>query len=227
MQKNQRLKPSKKSKPKRREQPLYFAAKISDYQFKRLVWHFVLDDSAAETAQHVRLSANSITSVYAKLRAFFYELGAFHDPYAGRDPRDGYTGDGYADIELMRLEYHLARVSKKRGRLDAPLLGPDHHFAESHWRFDYKPLAQERGHEAVHPMMYNHLMEFVGRFGPVGKRGPVSRKERREALELVDEQLNRIILWMERNSVHFRDPEDREELKRLRAPTTPDNSTAA
>ena len=216
MQKKDRAKRSKKSKSKRREQPLYFAAKISDYQFKRLVWHFVLDDSAAETARHVRLSANSIASVYAKLRAFFYELGLFHDPYAGRDPRDGYAEEGYDDIELMRLRYHLARVAKKRGRLDAPLHGPDHHFAESHWRFDFEPLAQERGHEAVQPMMYNHLMEFVRRFGPVGKQMPVSQKARREALELVDEQLNRLILWMERNSVHFRDPHDREALKVMR-----------
>ncbi len=195
---------------------MYFAAKISNYQFKRVLWHFVLDDSATEAARHVRLSANSITSIYAKLRTFFFDLGVFRDPYAGRDPREGYTVEGYEDIELMRLRFHLGRAAKKRGRLDAPLLGPDHHFAESQWRFDYEMLAEERGRQAVQPVMYNDLMTFIRRFGPVGKPEPFSAKARRDALMLNDKQLDRTILWIERNSAHFRDPKDRAELRDIR-----------
>ena len=47
-------------------------AKISNYQFKKVLWRFTLDDPVAEATRHVRLSANSIDAIYTKLRRFFF-----------------------------------------------------------------------------------------------------------------------------------------------------------
>lgn len=43
------------AKSRRRAKPLYFSAKISEYQFKKVLWQFVLDHSAVEAAKHVNL----------------------------------------------------------------------------------------------------------------------------------------------------------------------------
>lgn len=66
---------------------LYFSAKISDYQFRKVLWHFALDRSALETAKQTTLSVNSISAIYGKLRKFFFDCGLFNDPYRGPDPR--------------------------------------------------------------------------------------------------------------------------------------------
>lgn len=195
-----------KRKSKRSAKRLYFSAKISDYHFKKVLWQFALDHSAAEAAQHLTLSENSIAAIYGKLRRFFFEHGLFRDPYQNRDPRGGLVVEGFEDVEALILRYHLARVAKKRGRLNAPLNGPDHHFAESNWRFDFEVLLHERGAEPVRPMMYANLLEFVRRFAPVGSSKEVSAERRAEGYELAMEQLDRMALWLERNSVKFRDP---------------------
>jgi|GEM_PF-2072872 len=204
------------AKRRPRTKPLYFSAKISDYHFKRVLWSFTLDRSAAEAAREMRLSANSITAIYGKLRKFFFDHGLFRDPYNGGDPRDGLAVEGYADIEHLMLAFHLKRVKEKHGSLDAPLKGPDHHFAESVWRFDYHNIKAERGPDLVHRMMYEHLMQFVRRFGPVGARGPIPARVYNQGLDLAFAQLDQVLLWLERNSVRFRVPEERAALRQLR-----------
>ena len=201
---------------RRRVRTLYHSAKITPYQFKRVLWAFVLDQSAAEAAKHIKLSANSIGAIYLKLRQFFYDTALFRDLYKGGDPRQGLDVPDHEDVEQLILLFHMERVSAKRGQLDAPLHGPDHHFAESNWRFDYYMLAAERGAESLHPVMYANLLEFIQRFGPVGSPRPITPAQRAEGRALALEQLDRQILWLERNSVKFKREEDKNDLRELR-----------
>jgi len=202
----------------RRAKPLYRSSKISEYKFKRVLWSFVLDEPVAHAASHIALSANSINAIYAKLRKFFFAYGLFRDPYRGRDPREGFDVENVEDAEYYMLRYHLGRVASKRNRLDAPLNGPDFHFAESCWRFDFSMLEVERGPHLVQRLMYQNLMEFIRRFGPVGAKSEPSPQERREGVRLAMEQLDRLVLWLERNSVKFRDPGEKAQLRALREP---------
>lgn len=203
-------------KVRRRVQPLYFSAKISEYQFKKVLWHFTLDHSAIETTRHVRLSANSIAALFAKLRKFFFDHGLFTDIYNGGDPRDGTKFEDYEDIEFAILDFHLKRFAAKHGALDSPMDAPDHHFSESHWRHDYAPLVEQRNADVVQRMMYAHLLEFILRFGPVGSPAAVSKARRLEGLRLSLKQIDQRILWLERNSSIFKDAKNRAELRKLR-----------
>ncbi len=172
---------------KRRAKPLYHSSKISPYLFKRVLWSFVLEEPVARAAQHIALSANSINAIYGKLRIFFVRYGLFRDAYRARDPREGL---GVADMETAEyflLRFHLERVAAKRNRLDSPIDGFDVHFAESCWRFDYLMLSAERGPELVHRLMYQNLMEFIRRFGPVGSKVIPSKNDYREGLKLAME----------------------------------------
>ncbi len=204
------------AKSRRRAKPLYFSAKISDYQFKKVLWQFVLDHSAAEAAKHVNLSANSITAIYAKLRKFFFDYRLFRDPYKGGDPRNGFAEEGYEDIEHLILAYHLNRVTKKHGALDCRMDEPDYHFAESNWRFDHHDMMKERGPELVQRMMLECLMAFIRKFGPVGAKEAATVQDRIAGLKLAIEQLDQRALWLERNSVKFNTIEKRKILNYLR-----------
>lgn len=199
---------------KRRPKRLYRAAKISDFQFRKLLWHFALDHSAGETSAHVNVSANSISLIFAKLRKFFFDHGLFRDPYKGGDPANGIAGKDAEDVEYRLLDFHLRRVSAKHGSLDSPADAPDYHFAESNWRSDFAPLMSERGPDLVHQMMFDNLLEFVRCFGPVGATGDVAVERKLEGRRLALAQFDRRILWLERNAVRFR--EARSELKGLR-----------
>jgi len=75
---------------------------------------------------------------------------------------------------------------------------------------------QLSGAEPVRPMMYANLLEFVRRFAPVGSRQEVLPQRRTEGYALAMEQLDRMALWLERNSSQFRDPAERAELRKLR-----------
>jgi hypothetical protein len=210
------MKAPRKSKTKRSPNRLYHSAKISSYQFKKVLWRFVLDEPASEAAHHVKLSTNSISAIYTKLRRFFFDLDLFRDLYAGGDPRDGIFAEGYEDVEHLILAFHLKRVAEKRGQLNAAMDEPDYHFAESNWRFDFHVMMTERGDEPARAMMYRNLLEFIQRFGPVGSPRAPSPQIRAQARALASEQFNRMILWLERNSVKFRDADDRAELRSLR-----------
>lgn len=180
------------AKSRRARRPLYFAAKISDYQFRRVLWHFTLDHSARETTRHVALSANSISGIYAKLRQFFFDYGLFSDPYHGGDPREGLPYEGFADLEYLILAYHFDRVAKKRGNLHSGMEEPDYHFAESNWRFDHLALRTERGTEFANRRMYATLLRFIRRFGPVGAKKRPSLEDKIAGMTLALEVIREI-----------------------------------
>ena len=84
---------------------LYFSSKISDYQFKKILWCFACDLSATEASRQIRLSVNSINSIYMKLRVYFTEAGLFRDFY---DPSLDEPDESY---EFRLLDYHLKRIA--------------------------------------------------------------------------------------------------------------------
>ncbi len=200
------------AKRKRRTRPLYFSAKISDYQFRKVLWHFVLDDTAAQAARHINLSVNSISAIYGKLRKFFFEVGLFTDIYNGGDPKQGTGFEDEEEFEYRLIGFHLKRDAAKRG-LHSPPDGPDYHFAESHWRFHFDILNEGRPNDAIHMMMFGHLLEIIRCCGPVG----LPPMRRREGLQIVLQQMDRRILWMERNLQSFANRKTRAALKSIRS----------
>lgn len=204
---------SEKAKPKRRSKPLYFSAKISDYQFRKVLWHFVLDDPVAVAAKHIDLSANSINAIYIKLRVFFTELGVFEDIYKGGDPRDGTEkGEDFEGFEYRLLSFHLQRVKDKRRQRDTSLDEVDYNWCESYWRFHYSVLTDGRPSNAVQRMMYVHLLAHIRLSGPVGSRP----QNLSESVDLNQKHLNQRLLWLERNAPAFRDKGSRIKLRELR-----------
>lgn len=199
-----------RSQTKRGRNRLYRSAKISEYQFRRVLWSFARDEPAAQAAQHIALSVNSISAIYAKLRVYFYEAGLFVDIYQGDDPREGST---LAEPEFERrlIAFHIARAAAKRGIDDRPE-GQAYHFAESHWRFHYAVMNDGRPSEALHQMMFTHLLGMIRCCGPVGAQ-PTNRKA---GLQLALRQMDQRILWMERNAVQFSASSERKMLKSIR-----------
>ena len=197
------------AKSRRRARPLYFSAKISDYQFKRVLWHFVLDHSAAEAAKHVKLSANSIGAIYAKLRKFFFDYGLFNDPYKGGDPREGLPYEGFEEVEEGILLFHFLRTKEKHGALDSPLANSFHHLAETNWRFDYLGLRNHRPDELVDRKMYADLMLFIRCFGPVGGKDIPTLEDRIAGTQLALEFIHESVLWRRRNAPKLNLPEKR------------------
>ena len=201
--------PKRKSLP--RPNRLYFSAKISAYQFKRVLGSFARDEPAARAATHIDLSVNSITAIYAKLRAYFYATGLFVDIYQGSDPREG-AALAQEEFERRLIEFHWKRSHARRG-IDDPPGGPALHFAESHWRFHYAIMNDERPSDTLDRMMFAHLLEMIRCCGPVGAP-PTNRKA---GLELALRQMDQRLLWLERNASRFRDPTGRAELRKTRA----------
>jgi hypothetical protein len=194
----------------RRARPLYHAAKISDHRFRRVLLHYALDHTVQETARDTRLSANSVEAIFAKLRKFFTEAGLFHDYYQGRDPNDVWHGE--PRFEKALLEFHLERLRAKRG-FRYPPEGPDYHFAESCWRYDFHVLMRERPSDQLPAMMFAHLLDIIRLCGPVG-RPPVNRAA---ALRAFLRHIDQRALWLERNAPGFSTPELRAALRELRA----------
>ena len=200
----------KKKTQTRRTRPLYHSAKITDRRFRKVLWHFVEDHSAARTAQATGLSANSVTAIFRKLRVYFWEVGLFTDVYEGLDPREAVSDA--PTFELALLDFHIGRYRDKRG-LKSPVSEPDYHFAESHWRFQFKVMALHRPGIDVRPMMMEHLLEIIRLCGPVGRK-PGNRMA---GLQAVARQMDQRLRWMERNDPGFTEPEQRAELQAIRA----------
>lgn len=190
--------------------PLYRSAKISDYQFKKVLWSFARDETVAEAAQRIRLSVTSIHTIYGKLRTFFTESGLFTDPYRGGDPRDGLSEEEIFEHKL--IGYHLARTARKRGLPDTTLGEVDPHWNESHWRFHYWAMTEGQRADSMDRMMFNHLLEHIRLCGPVGAK-PTNR---RKGLELALGQMDDRIFWMERNSPNYKSAKLRVELESIR-----------
>lgn len=188
---------------------LVHAAKISDYRFRKMLWHFVLDHSATDTARATGLSINSTNILFRKLRVFFYETHLFTDIYGGQDPTTLESDNPVFERDL--IEFHFRRVREKRG-VRSPWSEPDYHFAESHWRYHFHVLMAQRPSDRVHAMMFGHLLEIIRLCGPVSKK-PMNR---RAGLLAVMRQMDQRILWLERNAPRFRADSLRQELKEIR-----------
>lgn len=201
------------SQTKRVANRFYASSKISEYQFKRVLWSFVRDEAAAKAARHMTLSANSIDAIYGKLRAYFTELGLFYDIYQGGDPRDGTArGEDFEGYEVRLLAFHLDRMKGKR-RMKATMLDEvDYNWCESAWRFPYTVLSEGRSSEIVDRMMFAHLLAHIRLCGPVGRK-PVKLEES----GLLDrQQFEQRLLWLERNAPGFRDEHIRADLREIR-----------
>jgi len=200
--------------PKLKRSPgrkLYHSAKISDYRFKKVLWHFVLDDLNADAAKATGLSINTVQDIFQKLRVFFHETETFRSIYPeGVLATEVELED--EELEFLILELHLARWRRKRG-MRSPISGPDYHFAESCWRYWYLRLARLGGEEAIHRMMYAHLLEIIKICGPVGRK-PVNYKA---GLLALSRQMDQRMFWLERNSPEFRSAAHRQTLRELRS----------
>lgn len=202
-----------KSKIKSRANRFYHSAKISEYQFKRVLWSFVLDEAVADAAKHIDLSANSINALYGKIRRFFTELGVFEDIYRGGDPKSGMPeGEDLEGFEHQLIGFHLQRVKDKRRMKPTNLDEVDYHWCESFWRFQYNVLKGDRASDAVSRMMFAHLLAQIRLCGPVG----LPAQRRKEGLLLNVHHLNQRLLWLERNAPAYRDPDSRVALRDIR-----------
>ena len=201
---------TKRRKTKRRSHPLYHAAKISDYRFRKVLWHFVHDHTAAETARDVTLSTNSVQAIFRKIRVYFFEVGLFMDIYQGRDPIEVDTGNPH--FEKLLIEFHFERMNTKKS-MRQPITEPPYHFAESCWRYDFHVMMSERPDAGVYGMTERHLLELIRRCGPVGDLP----RNRRAGLLLVMRQTDERIDWLRRNAPGFRAEHTRAELRAVRA----------
>lgn len=199
----------KKAKPRRRARLLYHSAKISDYSFRKVLWHFVCDHSAHETAKATRLSVNSVHAIFRKLRVYFYDVGLFQDFYEGKDPLAVETD--MPDFEYDLINYHLKRYGEKHG-FKSPSTEPHYHFAESHWRYDFEIMRRERDSDAIYEMMMAHLVEIIRICGAVGSK-PTNREA---GLHAVLRQMEQRIAWLERNAKRFQNDAMRSALNLLR-----------
>lgn len=200
----------KATKTRRASRPLCHAAKISDYRFRKVLWHFAADHSATDTAKATGLSLNSVAGIFRKLRVFFFEAGLFTDFHEGRDPLAALDAHS-ATFEHGLLSFHLARVRERNG-LKSLAGEPDYHFAESHWRYHFHLMAAQRPDAPVQEMMFAHLLEIIRLCGPVGK--PPTNLE--AGLLAVLRQMDQRIAWLERNAPGFMSAVHRKQLKAIR-----------
>jgi hypothetical protein len=180
---------------------LYRAGKISDAIFRRVLWHFVRDHTAADTARALKLSANSVTDMFRKIRVYFFEAGLFMDVHGGTGEA---AFDPALDAEFERdlLRFHYNRLRSRHGvRIDPDR--PDYHLAESWWRLDFAMIARERPSESVYDMMLGQLLAVIRVAGPVGGKPGNFSARKRVLAQLVDQK----ILWFQRNAAGFATPE--------------------
>lgn len=202
-----------KSSAKRPANRFYRSAKVSEYQFKRVLWSFVLDEPVAVAATKIDLSANSISAIFSKLRVFFTQLGVFEDIYKDGDPNEGTAkGEDFEGFEYRLLSFHLQRAKDKRRMKPTRLDEPDYNWCESFWRFHYSVLTEGRHSDAVNRMMFSHLLAQIRLCGPIGQPPHDLEKGAR---------LNRFhfaqrLLWLERNASAFKDSAARETLRDAR-----------
>jgi len=196
---------SEKRKPKRRKSQLYASSKLSDYQFKKVLWHFARDDTASEAAKHVRLSINSINAIYTKLCSFFVEARLFMSIY-------DILGDEQIEPEYEEalVGFHFLRIGEKHGlRNKAAHM---QHFAESCYRFDRRMAVDRGDSENLERIIYQEMLGLIRAAGPIGKpvSDPLAALE--FVLELQDAQLSR----MERFTHAYGSDETRAFIKEMR-----------
>ncbi|SNZ21332.1 hypothetical protein [Cohaesibacter gelatinilyticus] len=195
-----------KAKPANR---FYRYAKISEYMFRRVLWGFACDLSVTEVARNTKLSTNSVSAIYQRLRAHYVRIGVFNSFYDNGDAIGvSETSDAY---ELALLEFHLKRISQMRG-IPHSQNSSDHHFCESCWRFQLIPFFEGRSADAAHNMIFNELLTYLKVGGPVGVKAADLQAVRRCQLEF----LNRRSAWLERSSPEFKSEDSRALLRDIR-----------
>jgi hypothetical protein len=180
-----------------------------------VLWSFVIDEPVADAALRTGLSANSIQAIYARLRVFFTDVGLFLDIYEGGDPRDGTPkGEDMEGFEYRLIPFHFKRMKAKRRVRETQVSEVDYHWNESFWRFHFSILqtARPTQTEAIHRMMYAHLLAMIRLCGPVG--APPRKKDGGRRLARC--QLVHRLLWLERNAPDFSDEKSREALREIR-----------
>lgn len=190
---------------------LYRGGKISEYRFRRVLRAFAADTPPSKLAEQMRLSLNSITTIYQRLRIHYVKIGVFRDFYRDDNP------DGASDVEAIAafeayeqalLAFHLQRVSRMRGIKPEPGL-VDHHFCESCWRFGFQPFFENRLAEPVHEMMFNELATYLKAGGPVGTPSPNLKAIKGHQLAFAEKRAT----WLGRNAVAFSSPDLRAKLR--------------
>ena len=187
----------KNSKVRRHGRRLYHSAKISEYRFRKVLWHFVRDHTATATARAVALSINSVNDLYRKIRIYFFEAGLFKDFYGGTGWAK-YDPEADKEFEQSLLAFHRRRLRRRRGVKTTPDQ-PDYHLAESWWRLDFAMIMRERPSDAVYDMMIGQLLAVIRVAGPVGRKPANLAGRRRTIARLVDQK----ILWLQRNAASF------------------------
>ena len=208
------MKRSAKSPANRPANRFYSAAKISEYQFQRVLRAFVAEEPANEAARKIALSANSIDALYRKLRVYFTELGVFYDIYEGGDPEKGTRyGPDFEEFERRLIAFHLERTSRKRRMKATRLDEIDYNWCESIWRFHYSILTQGRPSEAITRMMTEHLKAHILLCGPVGQ----PPRNREQSRKLSEQQRNQRLLWLRRNAPAYRSGRSRADIDEIMA----------
>lgn len=207
------------SKKRRGGSRLYYAAKISDYRFRKVLWHFVRDHTATETARATGLSLNSVNDLYRKIRVYFYEAGLFMNFYGGTGWAS-YDPQADKEFEHLLLSFHRNRLRSRRGVRETPGQ-PNYHLAESWWRLDFAMILRERASDAVYDMMTGQLLSVIRVAGPVGRKPGNLSARRRMIAQLVDQK----ILWLQRNAPGFADDKSRVSLEDALRTAPPDLDT--
>lgn len=180
---------------------LYRGAKISEYQFRRVLRAFAGDVPPTQLAQRMTLSLNGIAGIYQRLRAHYVEIGIFRDFYRDNYPNGAPNNEainGFEAYEHALLSFHLARISRMRGVKPEPGT-VDHHFCESCWRFGFVPFFKDRPAEPVNEMIFSELMTYVRVGGPVGTPAPNLWAIKAHQIAFADKKA----AWLERNSNEF------------------------
>jgi len=198
--------PNSKARPARNR--YYRRAKISEYQFRKILWLFALDLTPTQAAARMALSLNAVHAVYVRLRRYFTEAGVFRDFY--RMPEGVALTD---EAELRFLEFHLARVEPMQGLPPLKHGEDDLHLFESNWRFEYQVFRHAQRQANVERMMYDDLLSVISLCGPIN----TTPQNRKAALDMLRRRLDERLLWLERNAPLFKAPQHRVELRAIRA----------
>ncbi len=188
----------------------YVAAKISEYQFKKLLWNFAHDISPTETSRHMRLSLNSVNAIYMKIRRYFVELGHFPDIQVDQEELE-FSDEIAVDSDEAFIRFHRNRMSRKYGLVkNADIHGL--HRCESCWRYVNLELLNDGRDTNIPRMMYRDLIALIRICGPLGS--PITNLDK--ALEYRRQRVEQRLLWLQRNSTRHKSVELRALLTRLK-----------
>ncbi len=185
----------------------FHRAKMSEYQFKKLLWLFACDHSPTQAAQQLSLSLNTINAIYIKIRTYFVALGIFRDFY--EVPEGIEISD---DDEWRFLDFHLKRVARMKGLKPLKQAEIDLHLYESNWRHGYLVFADGQRDHHVNLMIYDDLISVIKLCGAIN----TTPQNHKAAHRLMNERLDQRLLWLERNSPLLKDSIHRKQLRAIK-----------